>query len=319
MRKLNFLFLLVAVCCLTMAGYFGGRALSRLNPVSYRIPATIKAQAPPQQLACENIKPIENNQESDDEEETEIVTITDKNMVAMDQAFDDASVTTVMVQLQKISDESPKDSIVYLVLNSPGGSVDSGMRLIDFAKALPIKIKTITLFSASMAFQTVQNLDERLIIKSGTLMSHRAKFGVQGEAPGELFSRIKWVMSMIEDLEHKASKRMGMSFKEYQTLIADEYWVYGKDAVKDHAADKAVFVKCGEGLSGKTKTENVETIFGTFQVELSKCPLIPGLISVKAPANATQESKDYVKKMIEDRRAFVRDFVVTNKISSFQK
>lgn len=307
------LLLSASVVCFAFAGYINFK-----SSFSSSSPRMVRA-LPVAPVVETKITPIIQNNPS--EVKLEVIELNEDNMIVLDQAFDDSSVTKVMQDLQKLSEKLPEDSTVYLVLNSPGGSVPAGQLLISFIKGLPLKVKTLSIFSASMAFQTVQSLDERLILDSGSLMSHRAKFGVQGEGPGEIFSRLKWIMSMVDSLDANAAQRMGMSFDEYRNLIADEYWVFGQNAVKDKAADRAVFAKCAKNLSG-VREVTVETMFGPFEVTVSKCPLLPGALSIKAMAPQTPDTNkglEYVKQMFTDRNQFVRDFIMTNKYEEYLK
>jgi len=282
-----------------------------------REPATVKAQA----LAPIIQTPIKQGLIETAPQDIEVIELSKKNMVVMDAEFSDESVTRVMQELQKLSNSNAKDATLYLVLNSPGGSVTSGQLLISFARALPQKVKTITIFAASMAFQTVQSLDERLILETGTLMSHRAKFGVQGQGPGEIFSRLNYIMSMVDALDANAAHRMGMSFDDYRNLIHDEYWVFGQKGVSDKAADRTVLAKCAKELNG-TRTTTIETMFGAVEIELSECPLMPGILGAKMK-NGAAENEDkalnYVKEMYTDRAGFVKDFVMNNKFEEYQK
>lgn len=261
---------------------------------------------------------LQNNAASQNTERVEVITLNDKNSVVMDLAFDEDSVQKVMSDLQTLSDALSKDSVIYMIMNTPGGDVISGLKLIAFIKALPQKVKTITIFSASMGFQTVQQLDERLILTNGTLMSHPASFGVRGQTPEQVASRTKWIMSMVNSLDQAAADRMKLSFKDYHDLVHDEYWTYDSNAVKEGAADRRVLAKCGD-YKAKTKTKDVNTMFGTFKVEMPSCPLIPGYVSIKASSNATPESIEYVRMMVSARAQFTKDFILTNKFQEFQK
>jgi ATP-dependent protease ClpP protease subunit len=319
LKMLAGLLLVVGLGCLVTVGYISNQkyqVFSSEESPAYIEPLTTAPFNPSaSMLMIENKAPSVNDK-------MEVITLTQENMVVLDQAFTDESVTRVMIELQKLSDNSRKNEVLYLVLNTPGGSVDAGQKLISFAKALPQKVKTLTLFSASMGFQTVQNLDERLILETGTLMSHRARFGVQGQAPGEIYSRLRYIMSMLDVLDATAAARMSMGFNEYRALIHDEYWVFGQQAVKDKAADRTVLAKCGKGLDSTRRTE-VDTMFGSFKVKVSACPLMPGILDVEAPSDIKAEELSdalrYVKMMYLDRTGFVREFVMTNKFMEFQK
>lgn len=251
-------------------------------------------------------------------EHMDIITIDQSNSVTMDQVFDDESVNKVMRELQTLSDKNSPKSPLYLVINSPGGSVDAGMKLIAFARALPQKVKTITIFAASMGFQTVQGLDERLITVGGTLMSHPASFGVQGSTPYQVVSRLKWILQMIEALDQHDADRMQITLQEYEDLVHDEYWVTDKKAVKDHAADRSVGIRCGKYAS-PTKFITVATMFGNVEVEIASCPIIPGIVSFKMPSNTSSGVLSYVRLMLTDREAFTREYIVNNKFLEYQK
>lgn len=246
------------------------------------------------------------------------VTLSQSNSVTLDQVFDDESVNKVMRDLQTLSDNNSKNADLYLVINSPGGSVEAGMKLIAFAKALPQKVKTLTIFAASMGFQTVQGLDERLITVGGTLMSHPASFGVQGQTPYQVISRLNWILQMIEELDQHDADRMQITLQEYEDLVHDEYWVTDKKAVKDHAADRTVGVRCGK-YDSPTKFIIVATMFGNVEVEIASCPIIPGIISFKMPSNTSNGALNYVRLMLTDREAFTREYIVNNKFLEYQK
>lgn len=302
----SFILLVILSCSLTKLSNASEYVTSR------KIPITGSAVLPTAEV------------ETPDVEITQIIELTDTNSVVMDQVYSNDSVALVMLELARVSALTPRNKPIYLVLNTPGGSVDAGLSLISFAKALPQEIKTLSIFSASMGFQTAQNLGERLVLPSSTVMSHRATFGLKGEAHGELFQQLAYTMQILDGLDNTAAFRMGITYKQYQTLIADQYWANGPHAVEDKSADRLVLAKCSKDLLNGTKTINVETMFGAFGVVVSKCPLITGILKVTAPAKElTNEdlatANQYVHTMFVDKKAFVHDYILTNKFNNFNK
>lgn len=246
-----------------------------------------------------------------------IVKLEAKNTVVLRGPVTVDSVSQVMVKLKRASRKLRKNATIYLVIDSPGGSVFAGLSLIDFMKALPQKITTITLFAASMGFQIVQNSDHRMITTNGTLMSHRARGGVNGQFDGELESRYKMVKRAIDYMDTVASKRMGLSLKSYKSLILNEYWVHGFDAVSGKAADEQILVRCGASLDGVDPVK-LKTLFGTINAKFSKCPLI------KVPVSVVFESKNkknlnYLKYLhrvsFKDYNKFMADFLFKPKFN----
>jgi ATP-dependent protease ClpP protease subunit len=227
------------------------------------------------------------------------------------------SVSRTMLQLKKISKKLPKTTPIYLVLDTPGGSIMDGLDLIDFANALPQKVHTVTLFAASMGFQIAQNLDRRYIIRNGILMSHRASVsGLSGQVKGELESRYKMVRRAVDYLDFQAAKRMGMDLNKYEAMVVNEYWIYGYDAVADKAADEEVLVQCGESLTG-TEDLSFQTMFGEMTATVSKCPLIKGAVSIDASQlydkADVQEATEILLMSLENKRVFIKEYIVTGK------
>jgi ATP-dependent Clp protease protease subunit len=201
------------------------------------------------------------------------ITLSKSNTLALQGPVTYSSVAQLQQKLVALSNSLSKNSTIYLYLDTPGGSVGAGMALIDTLKSIPQEVVTVTSFAASMGFITVQSLGRRVILPNATLMSHRARGGVSGQIPGEMTTRSAWIHKTIEDIERDMAKRMKMSLASYQKLILNEYWVVGKHAIKDNAADVIANVVCDSSLEG-TQIEKIYTFFGVVKLTMSKCPLV---------------------------------------------
>lgn len=252
-----------------------------------------------------------------------ILNLSNSNTYIFRNVVTDESVAKALqVIITKTNKLSPNDTF-YLVLDTPGGSVIAGTRFIDSLRALPVKVKTVTYFAASMGFQIAQSLDERLITPFGIMMSHRMFMSLEGQVPGELNNRLAFFTSIGTALDLNASVRMGMSLNDYQSLIHDEYYVAGINSIKDKAADSLVTVRCNADLMGIEKTQ-IATMFGPVYVIFSKCPAIPGPLAVKMDQLKLNDGEDlnyireYVNSMINDRVNFVKKYIVTNTYKKIQ-
>ena len=240
-----------------------------------------------------------------------VLTLEAANTVVFRGPVTDDSVADAMLKITKMSRVLKKDDVIYLVLDTPGGSVFAGLSLIDLMKAIPQKIYTVTLFAASMGFQIVQNSDTRYILPNGTLMSHRAFGGLRGQFDGELESRYKMVKRAIDYMDVIAAQRMGATLKAYKAMIVNEYWVHGFDAVQEKAADLQVLVQCGASLDG-TETVKVRTMFGTVNALFSKCPLIKtplGLATNTTNAKYASYLKYLGNLMFNNKHEFIKTYV----------
>lgn len=232
----------------------------------------------------------------------EIITLTPYNHVLFVGEVNDTSVSAAQVELAKISANMNDNGIIYLVIDSPGGSVTAGNRFIDFASSLPQKIKTICLFCASMGYHMFQSLDERLVYDSSELMSHRVRIGgLAGQVPGEAVSRLNDIIATSNRMDEKVAKRIGISLKEYQKSIYDELWLSGYDAVKLRHADRVAKIRCSEELATGTTVIPVKTLFGAADVTISRCPLISGILNIELKRGhnfrSVQEAMSEVKRV----------------------
>lgn len=247
-----------------------------------------------------------------------ILILESKNTVSFRGPVTSGSMSYIMNRLQKISETIPKNEEIYLVIDSPGGSVFDGLAFIDYAQAIPQKVNTVTLFGASMAFHIAQNLDTRYISVTGTMMSHRARGGVDGQFDGELESRYKMVKRVLDYMDLTVANRMKMDLKEYKEMIKPEYWVHGFDAVGEKAADEKVLVRCGKSLSG-TEVVALDTLFGSANVEFSKCPLIKAPVSVSFKAKDSN-SLNYLKYLYElsflNKKLFIEEMIYRDKLKT---
>lgn len=249
-----------------------------------------------------------------------IITLEAKNTITLRGPVTGSSVAKIMKQMKQLSRSLPKSTPIYLVLDTPGGSIVDGLDLIDFAKALPQKVHTVTLFAASMGFQIAQNLENRYIITNGQLMSHRASVaGLSGQVKGELETRYKMIRRSVDYLDFVAATRMGMKMADYEKMVVPEYWVYGFDAVGAKAADEQVLVKCGDSLDGSEDIE-YDTMFGPVTVTFSQCPLIknPEKIDFGRVATGSREAVEYVMNLsLQDERKFVSEYISTGRFYEY--
>jgi ATP-dependent protease ClpP protease subunit len=234
------------------------------------------------------------------------IVLNQNNHVLLHGAVTGDSVAPVMMKLQQLDNNSKAP--IYLVLNTPGGSIFDGLELVSFAKSLRRPVHTINIFSASMGFQISQQLGTRYVTEFGELMSHKARGGVEGEFPGQLDSRYAHILTFINDMDaHTVSRTKGkQTIKSYRDLYENEYWAKGTKAVADGFADDVAIVQCDSSLSG---TENRKMIFGPFVVNLAfaKCPMITMPIDV-VDSKKPEEKVKILRLYRQESRKVIRSF-----------
>lgn len=207
----------------------------------------------------------------------QVITLSSDNVLSLNDEIEPAIAAKLMEQASKLNTSLKSGYPLYLVLYTPGGSIQVGLELIDFLKGLNRPVHTITIFSASMGFQMVQHLDNRYIINYGTLMSHKARGSISGEFGGgfsQLDSRYGFWLRRIDAMDKQTVKRTKgkQTLKSYREDYQFELWLNGNEAVEKGYADKVAIVKCDISLSG-VKDELVDMGFFKVKVTLSNCPV----------------------------------------------
>lgn len=217
--------------------------------------------------------------------ELDVIELTQDNHINFNMPFTGDFVSKKQLELAEKLPKLSKNEPFYVVLNTPGGSIDAGNDLISFINAYKKNVKTITLFAASMGYMTVQSLGERILLPSATLMSHRASIsGLGGQVPGELITRLNLIVTSTNSLLKVAADRVGMSVDSYKKLIHDELWLYGVQAITAGHADRIALVKCSNNLFKGESVSEVQTPFGfSVKVKFSKCPLVTEPLGIEMP------------------------------------
>lgn len=230
----------------------------------------------------------------------EEIVLTEDNSVIFNQQVSDEYASKKTLELMK---KAKRGNALYLVLDTPGGSVSAGLAFIDAVKSLKVPVHTITIFAASMGYQMVQELGTRYITPSGTLMSHRgAVGGLSGQVPGELNSRLNHIQSILNGMSARAAARIGMDKKAYDEAIINELWISGEDAVNSKHADKLANVQCDKALIEETYKQQLTTIFGKVNIVFSKCPLISAPIDFSFERDVKPEDMPRVKRLIKAKK-----------------
>ena len=224
---------------------------------------------------------------------TDSVVLTNNNVIILGSEVNDQSVSEVITKAKELdkSLSGMKETLrgkkpIYLFLNTPGGNIQAGLEMIEMLNGLGRPVHTVTLFAASMGFQIVQNLGDRLILKNGVLMSHHAAgqfsgyFG--GQSPSQLDSRTKIWLDRIREMDEQTVKRTNgkQTYESYTKEYDHELWLTGTDSVKQGYADKIVTVKCDSSLTGVT-TKHISFMGADIAYDLDNCPLNTAPMNVR--------------------------------------
>ena len=242
------------------------------------------------------------------------ITLTKDNVIVMNDVFEGQSVAEATAKAKELDSKVKSKDPLFLVISSPGGSIDAGIELIENLNSLNHRVHSITLFSASMGFQTVQGLNgQRLITKDGTLMSHRPHGFMYGEFPGQLDSRYGHYLKRTQRLDKRVVSRTGGKYndKSYQDRIANEMWCDGEDCVKEGFADKIVTVSCDQSLKGTHAQGLDRFLYMGHTIEIvatmSNCPVITSPLSVNIFVDGQPLFANDVNTLTEPKKPEVKN------------
>lgn len=207
------------------------------------------------------------------------IILTKDNTISINDVFYGETVANIAREAKILDSRTDSTDPIYLVINSPGGSIDAGLELIETLSSLKRPVKTISQWSVSMGFQTVQGLGERLIFKNGTLMSHKARGGFYGEFPGQLDSRYAYYLKRVMRMDELTVSRTNgkHTMQSYHSMIEPEFWCDGKDCLDQGMADRIITATCDKSLEGiKTVPVWQDIVYGhtvELKADYDVCPL----------------------------------------------
>jgi len=165
-------------------------------------------------------------------------------------------------------------SDIYVYLNTPGGSVQEGMKIISEIN----KYGSVCIAEQaySMGFAILQSCKERLILPHGSIMQHQISLGVSDEK-GKIDNYMKYIDQIENHMTEIQSERVGLTSDAFKLKTMNEWWLYGENTVFQKCADRVVNVECSKELTKQTYTEKK----GSYTYTYSKCPLVTNEISKK--------------------------------------
>lgn len=141
---------------------------------------------------------------------------------------------------QQITELAQSGKPIYLLINSPGGSVMDGNLIVSAIQASTVPVYTICLqMCASMAAIIHQFGTERYMVDRSILMFHEASGGVSGQF-NQMKSRFYTFDRLISKLDTEIAKRVGLEPAAFMAKLPNELWIDAEDAIKQNFADKLV-------------------------------------------------------------------------------
>lgn len=174
------------------------------------------------------------------------------NFVEIVDIINEKNTYAIIKDLAILSD---KTSNLFIYINSPGGSVTDGEKIINqinFYQNLNYTVNCIALNAYSMAFYIFQSCNKRYITNITKLMTHQMVLSIPKMSFENLVNYLKIIKQIDDNLTNMVCKRINMSYEDYIKKRQSDWWIYSDDIIKYKLADEIVFINHDVAITNLT-------------------------------------------------------------------
>lgn len=162
-------------------------------------------------------------------------------IIMLSDEVNDVTASLIVAQLLFLESEDP-DKDIYLYINSPGGSITSGMAIYDTMQYIKPDVCTICIgMAASMgAFLLGAGAKgKRYALPNSEIMIHQPLGGFKGQAT-DIDIHAKRILKMKETLNTILSERTGQPIEKIKTDVERDYFMTSEEAKNYGLIDKVL-------------------------------------------------------------------------------
>lgn len=172
------------------------------------------------------------------------IDLSEKTVLVMSDTVTDYVMEDLSEKMLELVKEKDIDEL-HLIIDSYGGSVDAGIKLINTIDSLKgqKKISSLQCYiypnAMSMAQMISSYCDKVMIHKFGTLMLHEASYGLRG-SQSQIKTRIMYIEKYLAQIWKDVAKNYGLSVEELNRFMNLERFLDAQETVQHGFAD-AIF------------------------------------------------------------------------------
>ncbi len=162
-------------------------------------------------------------------------------IIMLSGEVNDTMASLVVAQLLFLQSEDP-DKDIYLYINSPGGSITSGMAIYDTMNYIKPDVVTIcTGMAASMGqfLLTAGTKGKRFALPNSEIMMHQPLGGFQGQAT-DIEIHAKRILKIKETMIKIIAKNTGKSVEQIRADVERDFFFSAEEAVEYGLIDKVI-------------------------------------------------------------------------------
>lgn len=144
---------------------------------------------------------------------------------------------------EKLKSLGDSNEPIFVLINSPGGSVQVGNEIISLMQAANGPVYTVCLsLCASMGAIILEHGTKRFALDRSVVMFHDASGGTEGSL-GHMNSILQFYLRGIEKTNRYIAERSLMKYEKFMELQKDELWIDAEDAKNLNLLDDLVRLK----------------------------------------------------------------------------
>jgi len=196
------------------------------------------------------------------------ITLTKDNHVTLRGDIEDKLIDDTILEIER-----SKQKNLYLFIESNGGSVFAGIKLLEYLDHTDKKITCIANTAISMAHQIMQHCQIRAGTPTNIMMQHRMSSAAKGSI--NVMEGLLNVFTKLEaHLNETSAARIGVTLEYFVQKTTAEWWTFGKESRELNMVDKILAVKCSADLYSTTYKRRVAQDGVYFSVLVNGCPLV---------------------------------------------
>lgn len=164
-----------------------------------------------------------------------------ERIIFLGTAIDDTVANLIIAQLLFLESEDSKSDI-KLYINSPGGSVNAGLAILDTMNLVKADVSTICVgMAASMAAVLLSSgtKGKRFSLPNSRIMIHQGSAGFEG-SPSDIEITAREVLASREKLDEILAANTGKSVDQVHKDTDRDFWMSASDATKYGIVDKVI-------------------------------------------------------------------------------
>ena len=168
-------------------------------------------------------------------------------IIIMGSPIGDDLSNLIVAQLLFLESEDPEKDI-YMYINSPGGSVTSGLAIYDTIQYIKPEVSTLCVGqAASMAawLLAAGAKGKRFALPHARIMIHQPLGGVQGQAT-DIDIQAREIIRLREQMNNILVKHTGQSLKKIEKDTDRDLFLTGKQAVEYGLVDEVIVTRPGK-------------------------------------------------------------------------